>query len=370
VSLSKPRESPDSILVVRLGAIGDVVRTLPAVSCLRRSYPQARISWAVEEPSSSLLQGHPDVDEVLVLERRVLRKALSPLGAIRALRHLRKYAALLRERRFDWSIDLQGTLKSALLSRASGAARTYGLGPGHAREWSHLLYSEPVPLPRGRMNRVDRALAVAEALGADVSSPRRHLPVREEPAAAARSFLEASAPRRPRVLVYPGTSEAQAFKRIPADSLARAADELAEGTGASIIVGWGPGEELIAGEVLGAMKRTAVLAPRTLLPELVEIMRECDLFVGSDTGPLHIAAAAGIPIIALYGPTDPAVNAPYTDRPYEYLVGDVRCRPCRNRGCLNRSCLRLIDPSEVARRAMALLGADRAGRIDEAPAIP
>ncbi len=349
---------PQSILVVRLGAVGDVIRTLPAVSCLRRSFPQARIAWAVEEPSREILEGHPDIDEVLVLRRKVVKRALRPLGAAGAVRHLREYAASLRERRFDWAVDFQGTLKSALIARAGSPRRLFGLGSGHAREHAHFLYTDPVRLPRGpqgRMSRVSISFALVEAMGADTSRPRTTLPPRDAAAAFARRFLDASAPRRPRVLIFPGTSETQAYKRYPAPLFARLADALAERSGGTVILGWGPGEERIAEEVRGSMSREAVLAPPTRLPELAEILRACDLFVGSDTGPLHLAAAVGVRIVALYGPTDPQLNAPYTEQAHLSFVGDVTCRPCRNRGCQNRSCLRLIDPDRVARQAMELL---------------
>ncbi len=357
VNAPESREAPASILVIRLGAIGDVIRTLPAVSCLRRAFPEARISWAVEEPSRTLLEGDPVIDEVLVLRRKILSAALRLRDPAGALGHLRSYVGSLRERRFDWAVDLHGTLKSALLARASRARRILGFGPGHTRELAHLLYSDPVPLPQRKMSRVERALAVAEALGADRSSPRRILPVREGAARAVRPFLEEEARKRPRVFIYPGTSPAQAYKRYPADLLARAADRIAGDSGGSVILGWGPGEEGIANDLLRSMSRPALLAPPTRLDELAELVRGCDLFVGSDTGPLHLAAAVGIPLVALYGPTDAAVNAPYTDGPAASLTGDVACRPCRNRGCLNRSCLRTIDPAEVARRALDLLGA-------------
>jgi 3-deoxy-D-manno-octulosonic-acid transferase/heptosyltransferase-1 len=349
---------PGAILVIRLGAVGDVVRTLPAVSCLRRSFPGARIAWAVEEPSREILEGHPDLDEVLVLRRRALVAGMRLGGTAAAAAHLRALAAALRGRGFDWAVDFHGTLKSAILARLSAAPRRIGFGRGHAREMSHLLYTDVAPLPRGRAGRIPRAaraLALARHAGADTSDPRRLLPVREEAAASVRRFLEAEAPGRPRVLVAPGTSAAQAYKRYPVPLLARLADRIAEGSGASVILAWGPGERAAAEEVLARMARRGILAPPTSLTELAELARSCDLFVGSDSGPLHLAAAAGAPVVALYGPTDPLVNAPYAVRPHLAFVGDVACRPCRLRGCLNRSCLRLIDPDEVAREARALL---------------
>lgn len=359
--MSDPTASPRSILVIRLGAVGDVVRTLPAVSCLRRSFPGARIAWAVEEPSREILEGHPDIDDVVVLRRRLLVSGLKLRGLGGALGHLKSFRRTLRERRIDWAVDFHGTLKSALIARMSGAARTYGFGPGHARERSYILYSDPIRLPHGPMSRASRALALAGALGADTSSPRRSLPVREEAAASARAFLARSAPARPRAMLYPGTSETQAYKRYPVSHFARIADALAERSVGSIVIGWGPGEEGIAEDLRRRMTRSAVLAPPSRLTELAELIRSCDLFIGSDTGPLHIAAAVGVPVVALYGPTDAATNAPFTDRPHLSFSGDVICRPCRNRGCQNRSCLRLIDPDKVAAAAMEILRVERSG---------
>ena len=169
-----------------------MIRTLPAVSCLRRGWPDARIGWAVESPSSEILEGHPDIDEVHVLARK-------SLGLFTAPAALRAFAMKLRQASFDWVVDLHGTLKSALIARMSGTPRVFGFGPGHAREQANILYTDPLPLPRKRMSRVDRALAAVEMLGVDVSSPRRTLPVRSEAARMAEAFLEGSPAARPRV---------------------------------------------------------------------------------------------------------------------------------------------------------------------------
>jgi len=354
--------APRAILVVRLGAVGDVVRTLPAVTCLKRTWPGARIVWAVEEPSAPLLQGHPALDDVKIFRIRALKKMVKSANLFGLASQLREYAASLRSEGFDWAIDFQGTIKSAMIARLGRARKTIGMGAGHAREQSYRLYSHPVAIPRDpsgrKMSRGARALALVASLGADVSSPERSLPRREDAAAIARAFLDAKAPKRPRVLIYPGTSQAQAWKRYPPEMFARVGDALGSSFEGSVLLGWGPGEEWMVEEVRRRMSRAPVILPRTSLPELTEILRECDLFIGSDTGPLHIAAAAGTRTIALYGPTDPAVNAADTLAPGLSLVGDVICRPCRRRGCQNRSCLRLIDPALVSERAHELLRMD------------
>lgn len=350
-----PASPPGSLLVIRLGAVGDVIRTLPAVSCLRQSFPKARIGWAVEDPSREILVGHPDVDQVHVLPRRLLRKGALPARLLRAPAIFRTYGSEIRGLSFEWVVDLHGTFKSGLIARMSGAPRRFGFGPGHAREHASLFYTDHFPLPRRRMSRVSRALAAVEALGANIASPRRRLPERPEAARWAASFLAGNAPERPRVLISPGTSEAQAFKRYPAALFARLADMLMDRTGGSVILAWGPGEESIVGDVRSSMRQEAVPTPPTTLLELAEIARRCDLFIGSDTGPTHLAAAAGLPVIALFGPTDITTNAPFGDRPSLCLEGDTICRPCRNRGCLSRACLWRIDPGHVAEEASRLL---------------
>lgn len=342
--------------MIRLGAVGDVIRTLPAVSCLRRTWPEARIGWAVEEPSSELLEGHPDVDEVHILARRSLRRGFALARLFRAAALLRRYAGGLREGSWDWIVDLHGTFKSALIARMTGAPKIYGFGRGHVRERADLFYTDPLPLERRKMSRVERALASAGLLGADVSSPRRLLPERPLAAEVAETFLSSLPPGGPTILISPGTSEAQSFKRYPAPLVARLADAIVEATGGRVLLAWGPGEEDLVEEILGMVKRPAHATPATSLVELAEIARRCDLFIGSDTGPLHLAAATGIPVVALYGPTDPVVNAPYTDRPHLAFTAGVACSPCRNRGCRSQACLWRIDPLDVARQAAGLIG--------------
>jgi lipopolysaccharide heptosyltransferase I len=357
VSGTATASHPASILVIRLGAIGDVIRTIPAVSCLRKSFPDARIAWAVETPSRELLQDHPDIDDLFVLNRRLIRKWYSPAGFSQAIGHWREFTSRLAEQKFEWVIDLHGNLKSATLARSARGGKLFGFGRGHTREKAHLLYGHPVSMPKKKMSRTERALAVSKAVGANVISPRRTLPPFEEASKIIKEVLQEGAPRRPRVLVYPGTSQAQSFKRFPADRLAHICDELVASSKCSIVIGWGPGEHSMAEELQQQMICPSFIAPRTSLRELAEMTRESDLFIGSDTGPMHLAAAVGTPLIALYGPTDPLINVPYTDAAHLSFVGDVKCRPCRYKGCRNRSCLKLIDLDEVTRGALKLLDA-------------
>lgn len=341
--------------------MGDVVRTLPALTCLRRAHPSAHIAWAVEEASREILLDQPDLDEALVFPRRTLSRALlHPSEMARAVDALTSFMRALERERFDLVIDFQGTLKSGLMARLTRAGRRVGPGRGHGREMSHLFYTDRVAMPGLSMSRMDRALALVAHLGVDVSQAESRIPERPEDAAYAETFLASldgptQRDRRTRpAVVFPGTSRTQAYKRYPPERFAAAADLVAERTGSPVVVAWGPGEEEIAEQVVAAMKRPARLAPPLTLGQLTSLIRRARVFLAGDTGPMHIAWTVGTPVVAIYGPTDPDLNRPggrFSAVAYE----KVFCSPCRNRGCIARTCLEQLPPEKVADTALSVL---------------
>jgi lipopolysaccharide heptosyltransferase I len=364
------------ILLIRLSAVGDVVRTLPALTCLRRAYPSAHITWAVEEPSREILQDQRDLDETLVFPRKALSRALlHPSELTAACGALSLFTASLKDARFDLVIDFQGTLKSGLMAWLTGAARRVGPGRGHAREMSYLFQTDRVRLGERALTRVERALALVAHLGVDISDATSEIPERPEDAAYVESFLSTLATPRlrersgPPAVLFPGTSRTQAYKRYPPAQFARAADLLAERTGCPVVVAWGPGEERIAGEVVSAMRSPATLAPSMTLGQLTSLIRRSRIFLAGDTGPMHIAWTVGTPVVAIYGPTDPELNRPgglHSATAYE----KVFCSPCRNRGCIARTCLEHLPPEKVADSALGVLRQVEAARPDRGLAGP
>ena len=346
------------ILLIRLSAIGDVVRTLPAFTCLRRGMPDARIEWAVEEASTEVLRGQPGLDRIVVFPRRQLARTLfAPDELPAAGKALAGFVRELRAARYDLVIDFQGTFKTGLLSRLTQAPRRVGLGRGHAREMSNIFYTETASLPRRRMNRVDRALALVAHLGVSVENATSDLPERPDDAAYVEAFLAGLSGRAaagPPAVIFPGTSRAQAYKRYPATHFARAADRIAQQSGAPIVVAWGPGEEELAGDVISSMHSPASLAPALTLGQLTALIRRCRVFVSSDTGPMHIAWTVGAPVVAVLGPTDPVLNAPGGTLG-EVAYRKVWCSPCRNRGCSSRTCLEDLPPEMVADKAITVI---------------
>jgi ADP-heptose:LPS heptosyltransferase len=304
--------APSRILIVRLGALGDIVRTLPAVRLLRRTWPAAEIAWAVESGPAALLEGAPDVDRLLVLERRALERDLR--GArLAALAALRGYAASLRAFAPQLSLDFQASFKSGLVAYASGAPRRIGFGRADAREGAHIFATERVPLPRPRVHRVERAATLARAAGARDGELRADLGLSAaERADGARRVARLASGRRRAIALAPFSSPRQAWKRYPLERWASVAASLGEAGHAVLVLG-GPGEEQETRALCSAAGAGVVPGGEGGPRELAATLAACALFVGGDTGPMHLAWAVGTPVVAIYGPTDPVLNAPFGD---------------------------------------------------------
>jgi lipopolysaccharide heptosyltransferase I len=308
----RPLEDRDRVLLIRLGAVGDVLRTLPALHLIRATYPSVHVTWIVEDLSLELLIGHPEIDEVLRFPRRELRDAGARPG--RLVGRLWELVRHLRVRHFDVALDFQGSFKSGLIAGLSGAPRRVGLSPGHSRELSWMFTNEWVRPRERRLNRVERNLLIAEAVGARGDAIEVILPERPEEGRAAQEMLRALNPEeRPVVILSPGTSLRQRHKRWPEGHFSRFAARLVPDCGVLALVVWGPGEKELAGSIASMSGGRAVVAPPTSLRMLAALLRRAALFVGADTGPMHLAWGVGCPVLALFGPTDPRLNAPPGD---------------------------------------------------------
>lgn len=310
------------ILLVRLGSLGDIVHALPAAAALRRAHPEARIDWLVDARHRELLDLVPVIDAAIEVEAPIFR------GWAKATR-------LLRARRYDVAIDFQGLLKSALLARASGAARVIGFSIWHLRErTARPFYSETAD-PGGGPHVIHKNLDLLRSVGIETSRLEFPLERRESPAL---ERVRAAAGHAPFALVNP--SAGWPNKRWPSDRFGRLAAVVRGRLGLKPLVLWGPGEEPLARAVAYASSGAASVAPRTSISDVIELAREAALVVSGDTGPLHLAAAVGAPIVGIYGPTNPARNGPWS--PADICLSRFeRCgchheRRCRQRGwCLD-----------------------------------
>ncbi len=304
-------------LVVRLSSIGDVVHTLPALAALHRAGWET--GWVVEPPARVLLEHNPLLDQVIAAPSR------------RAFDWLRAFAAIgaVRARRYDAALDFQGLWKSAAWARLSGASRVLGWERAARREaGSERLLRETVRRIGGG-HVIDKNLALLGPLGIDAVGLREFpLPFRPEAVARVDAFLQ-GLPGDGLVVLNPGGGWAS--KLWPAERFGQLAREL-RGMGLRAVVSFGPGEEALAARVVAASEGTAIRSFPTTLLDYVELARRARLVVAADTGPLHLACAVGTPVVALFGPTEPARNGPFSAD--DVVVRRVPgCAPCYSRGC-------------------------------------
>ncbi len=298
------------VLVIRLGAMGDILRTIPPVRMLRRRFPGAIVGWALNSGWAILLRDHPDVEVTLPLPRKAWDAALkSPLRWTWLLGDLSRFRRLIRDFNADLVLDFHGNLRSGWIGRWSGAEVRLGYAGHQQKEGNHWFTTHRVASGERRTPRLERNLDLVAALGierepvpdAGLTLPSGGL---DEAAAIVRDLPDRFA------LLSPSVSAKQAAKKPPADLLAAAVDRLHE-HGIPTLVVWGPGEEEDARSVLEAIGSPAALAPPTSLPVLAALTERAALFVSGDTGPMHLACGLNCPVLAFYGPTDPVVNQPW-----------------------------------------------------------
>ncbi len=332
--------------------MGDLVHTLPAVAALRSRFPDARIDWLVESRHREVLLDNPDVNGLIEVDTLGWRRSLySP----RTWREIRASIARIRERRYDFVLDLQGTIKSAVSAFLARSDRRIGFGAGHLKERAaSFLYTERVTANGARPHVIDRHLGLLRAL--DIDTQDRRFPISVSPAAEAAAEVElARMNLRDYVLLNPGGS--WVTKRWSPERFGKLASAIRREWKLESLVVWGPGEEGMAQEVLEASEGAARLAPKTSLRELVPYIRRARLFVSGDSGPLHLASACGVPAVGIFGPTDPARNGPFGEGD-EAVWKHVDCAPCYKQRCpgYGNVCLTSIEVEDVlgaVRRRMA-----------------
>ncbi len=338
--------APAQLLLVKPSSMGDVIHALPVLDLLHRQWPQTAIDWLVKPEWAPLLMGHPMLREVVSLPRAW--RAWSPM------------IAALRRKRYEMMIDLQGLLRSAFIGWASGAPVRVGFA--NAREGSPWWYTHRIAPPPDPVHAVDRYLALARQLGVQSGGPAR-FPLPAWPAAEAWAANlwagEGIEPGEPVCVIHPAAR--WTTKRWPAERFARAADELAA-NGWRVMTVAGAGEREQAETVVRLMRRRVLnLAGQTTLPQLAALLRRSAALVTNDSGPMHLAAAVGTPVVALFGPTDPRKVGPYGPG-HATIAKPVDCSSCSRQRCVKElACLRAIEVEEVVKAVNAV---DRTVRSD------
>ncbi|MGA9797949.1 MAG: lipopolysaccharide heptosyltransferase I [Terriglobales bacterium] len=306
----------ERLLIVRLGAMGDVIHTLPAVAALRAAFPEATLGWLIEERWAELLctlstprsgprsAQRPLVDRVHTVNTRQWRAA--PFS-VATWERMAASLSDVRAARYQTAVDFQGAVRSALLARWSGAPILYGATQPR-ENLASMFYTRQV-IPHGQ-HIVDQNLSLAESVvKRKLEISKAEFPIDDAAQQECDRRLKAAGTQN-FALLSPGAG--WGAKQWPAERYGEVARQLAE-NGLKSLVNFGPGEEGLARSVETASGGAAETFTGSLT-QLIALTRRARLFIGGDTGPMHLAAALGIPVVAIFGPTDPARNGPFGTR--------------------------------------------------------
>jgi lipopolysaccharide heptosyltransferase I len=329
---------PRRILLVKPSALGDVVHALPIAALIKRTWPEARLTWLISRPFAPLLETNPHVDALLPFDRQRGR------GWWRHSGNVKRLAGQLRDGHFDLVIDLQGLLRSAWLAWQTRAPVRVGFR--YARELAPFFYTHHVDVPPGERHAVERYLDVAEALGLPRGPIEFPLPTTPQDEATAAALLAPLA-GAPYALMLPGTN--WPTKRWPAHHAATLAGRLNGETGLRIVLAGAADALEPAGVIRQANPAALDLVGKTSVRELVCLIRGASLVVSNDSGPMHLAAALGVPLVAPFGPTSPSRTGPYR-RDGSVVRLDLVCSPCFSRHCTHQTCLQALEPDWVLAR--------------------
>lgn len=326
------------ILIVKLSAIGDVIHALPVAHALKQEYPKARITWVVEKPAYDLLTNNPDIDEIIIFDKPKF-KSLAGL-----LANGYQFARELKAHKFDLAIDLQGLFKSAAISYLSGAPKR--LVYCNARELSHLV-GERICGDHEQGHVVDRYLDVARYLGCKINEVQFPIHFTESEIKKTTAIANHAGFKleNPYIVLAPGTNWPS--KCWSPTQFAQLADKLYDHNIIPVIIG-GPNDNRLAQEIIDNTQVPPVdLTGKTSMKQLAYIIKNAQVFVGGDTGPMHLAVAVSTPAVAMFGPTTPERNGPYGEN-NKVLLSPRLCCGCWKRQCpQGKDCLEDIEVNEV-----------------------
>ena len=338
-SVSLPH-TPQRILFILLGAIGDVIRALPLLTRVRRAYPSAHITWAVEPAAAPLLDYHPALNDVLLYHRSRGPRAFFPF-----LQHV-------RHQHFDLVLDLQRHLKSGIVSFWSGAPTRIGFHRHNTKEGNWLFNTHTIDAIPDFSLKLGQYLKFAEALGLPNDGVSFDLRLRPEEEQRVDTLL-AETPR-PFAAFFLGSRWPSRFW-FP-QATAEVAQALQQEYGMGVVLVGGQSEVAFAQQVCAATREKLTnLSGKTTLRDLIGIFSRARLTMGPDSGPMHLAAATGVPVISLWGATSPIRSAPWGSEAF-VLQGPAACSPCYTRHCpIGRACMQRITPDHVMQKARKIL---------------
>jgi len=322
-------KNPIKILIVKPSSLGDVVHSLPFLNVVKACFPKAEIHWVIAKGFEKLLEGHSMIDKLVIIHKDMWKKISHAQRTVKEIKALFKS---LKQEKYDLVIDLQGLLRSGIITKATNAPIRVGFQ--EAREGSSFFYTHKVKGGKD-IHAVDRYLKIAAYLGCDISDIRFPFPSDSISPPDRSLFPEDYA------VIIPGAR--WKTKVWPAEKFGKLASKLSLKT---VVVG--SKSEIEAADTIVSLSqyKSLSLAGKTDLKELVKVIRHARFVVSNDSGPMHIAAALNIPVFAIFGPTDQTRTGPY-GKGHTIIREDVTCAPCFKKTCNDMKCMNDLSVEKV-----------------------
>ena len=345
-----------NILIIKLSAIGDVIHTLPALNAIRKKYPDAYITWLVEETAYGIIKGHKALDRIIVSKRKTWLKGLAGRFCVKNFREVCGFVKQLRDTRYDIILDFQALLKSGVLIGLTRGGRKIGFDKGmEHQEHSYIFLNERIKPVDMEVHALTRGMMLLESIGIRSREAVFNLPVSDQDRDAADDLLMQHGIKAPKPLVAINPMAKWETKLWDNLKFATLADRLIKQVNADVIFTGGQEDREAIEYIISNMKiRAANLAGKTDLKTLAALYEKTSIVVSTDTGPMHMAAAVGTPVVALFGPTAPWRTGPFGDD-HQIVRADLECSPCFKRQCKTIDCMKEISVVQVFDAAMSAI---------------
>jgi len=346
-----------NILIVKLSAIGDVIHTLPASNALRKAYPEARITWLVEEAAYDLVKDHPALDRVLVSKRkRWLKELQSPLF-LNAVKEIYGFIKELRDTHYDMILDFQALLKSGILIALSRGKRKIGFGKGlEHMEHSYLFLNERLPAVSMEHHALSRGLMMLNAIGIATPQVEYKLAVSDHDHQKVDNLLRRYGLVNPGRFVVVNPVAKWESKLWSIRKFSQLADRIITKYDARVVFTGSLEDRQTIQQIKAGMTKPAInLAGETTLKMLAALYAKADVVISTDTGPMHLAVAMGTTVVALFGPTAFWRTGPYGSG-HQIVTAGQACAPCFKRHCPTIDCMDLISVDQVFDAVSRILG--------------
>jgi 3-deoxy-D-manno-octulosonic-acid transferase/heptosyltransferase-1 len=334
--------------MVKLSAIGDVIHTLPALNAIKSHFPDAHITWLVEEDAASLVEGHEALDRVLVSKRKRWMRGLRSSSFFSTISEIYRFIKALRDTHYDMILDFQALLKSGVLIAFARGRRKIGFGKGlEHMEHSYIFLNERIPAVDMEIHALSRGMMFIEALGIPSNTVEYKLPVSSHDYEKVEDLMTTYGLLGAKTLIAINPVAKWETKLWANKKFSQLADMLIHRYDAKIVFTGGPDDRPTIQDIMAAMKGHAVnLAGHTTLKMLAALYEKMVFVVSTDTGPMHMAVAVGTPVVALFGPTAPWRTGPFGTG-HQIVRAEPECSPCFKRECKTIDCMEQISVQQV-----------------------